>query len=324
MPQLTPVTIPPGQEWDAKGFLDQVLNELVGFAAPEFQTAGLAIWTGMATVMIVWTGLKTAFSGDYDMWEIVKLVLGLGIPRTILAFYNTPVPGTTMSFPELITRQGTWATDVFIGNSWQGLQQTVLPAFSNIFTQITDSIRSFGYTDVFTKGISFLIAALFGSVFMALMLVLLLLMFCLLMAQVIWAHFALAVAIMVGPILIPWLIFPPLSFLFWGWFRTLLTYTFYGVIAGAVFNVFMNVGLGFLDSLLTAVLTFEDLSAVFRWYLILWPLIIAGVLASLKVGELAQILVSGAGSASAGLGTRVRQVAMAAKTGGASLALGGK
>ena len=322
MPQLTPVTIPPGQEWDAKGFLDQVLNELVGFGAPEFQTAGLAIWTGMATVMIVWTGLKTAFSGDYDLWEVVKLVIGLGIPRTMLAFYNTPVPGTTMSFPELVTRQGTWATDVFIGNSWQNLQQTVLPAFTNIFTQITESIRSFGYTDVFTKGISFLIAALFGSVFMALMLILLLLMFCLLMAQVIWAHFALAVAIMVGPILIPWLIFPPLSFLFWGWFRTLLTYTLYGVIAGAVFNVFMNVGLGFLDSLLTAVLTFEDLSAVFRWYLILWPLIIAGVLASLKVGELAQLLVSGAGSASAGLGTRVRQVAMAAKTGGASLAVG--
>ncbi|MCY3758766.1 MAG: type IV secretion system protein [Acidobacteria bacterium] len=322
MPQLTPVTVPPGQEWDAKAFLDQVLQQLVGLAAPEFQTAGLAIWTGMATVMIVWTGLKTAFSGEYDLWEIVKLVIGLGIPRTMLAFYNTPVPGTTMSFPELITRQGTWATDVFIGNSWQNLQQTVLPAFSNIFTQITDSIRSFGAADVWIKGISFLIASLFGSLFMALMLVLLLLMFCLLMAQVIWAHFALAVAIMVGPILIPWLIFPPLSFLFWGWFRTLLTYTFYGVIAGAVFNVFMNVGLGFLNSLLTAVLTFEDLSGVFRWYLILWPLIIAGVLASLKVGELAQLLVSGAGSATAGLGTRVRQVAMAAKTGGASLAAG--
>ncbi len=322
MQQLTPTTIPPGQEGAAKDFFDQVLNQLVALGAPEFQTAGLAIWTGMATVMVVWTGLKTAFSGDYDMWELVKLVIGLGIPRTILAFYNTPLPGTTMSFPALVTAQGTWATDVFIGNTWRDLQQTLLMSFGGVFTQITESIRSFGYTDVWTKGISFLIASLFGSVFMAIMLILLLLMFCLLMAQVIWAQFALAVAIMVGPILIPWLVFPPMSFLFWGWFRTLLTYTFYGVIAGAVFNVFMNVGLGFLNSLLTAVLTFEDLSGVFRWYLILWPLIIAGVLASLKVGELAQLLVSGAGSATAGLGTRVRQVAMAAKTGGASLAAG--
>ena len=322
MPQLTPVTIPPGEQWDAKPFFDQVLNELIQNGAAPMQTAGLAIWTGMATVMIVWTGLKTAFSGDYDMWEIVKLVIGLGIPRTMLAFYDTPLPGTTMSFPMLITEQGAWATNVFIGDAWKDAANTLTGAYNHVFTQLTDAIRSFGYTDVFTKGISFLIASVLGGTFMAIVLVLLLLMFCLLMAQVIWAQFALAVAILIGPILIPWMVFPPMSFLFWGWFRTLLTYTFYGVIAGAVFNIFMNVGLAFLDRLITVTFTFEDLSGVFRWYIILWPLIISGILASLKVGELAQLLVSGAGSAGAGLGTRVRQVAMAAKSGGASLAVG--
>ena len=112
---------------------------------------------------------------------------------------------------------------------------------------------------MFSKGISFLIASVLGGTFMAIVLVLLLLMFCLLMAQVIWAQFALAVAILIGPILIPWMVFPPMSFLFWGWFRTMLTYTFYGVIAGAVFNIFMNVGLAFLDRLITVTLTFEDL-----------------------------------------------------------------
>ena len=322
MPQLTPVTIPPGEQWDAKPFFDQVLNELIQNGAAPMQTAGLAIWTGMATVMIVWTGLKMAFSGDYDMWEIVKLVIGLGIPRTMLAFYDTPLPGTTMSFPMLITEQGAWATNVFIGDAWKDAAETLTGAYNHVFTQLTDAIRSFGYADVFTKGISFLIASVLGGTFMAIVLVLLLLMFCLLMAQVIWAQFALAVAILIGPILIPWMVFPPMSFLFWGWFRTLLTYTFYGVIAGAVFNIFMNVGLAFLDRLITMTFTFEDLSGVFRWYIILWPLIISGILASLKVGELAQLLVSGAGSASAGLGTRVRQVAMAAKSGGASLAVG--
>jgi len=227
-----------------------------------------------------------------------------------------------MSFPELITAQGNWAMDAFIGDSWKNLQVTLLPTFKAIFTQITNSILSFGIGDVFAKGISFLVASLFSSVFMALLLVLLLLMFCLLMAQVIWAQIALAITILVGPILIPWLVFPPMSFLFWGWFRTLLTYTLYGVIAGAIFNVFLNVGLGFVNRLFTAVLTFEDLWSVFWWFLILLPLIVAGLLASLKVGELAQLLLSGAGSVSAGLGTRVRQAALAAKTGGASLAAG--
>lgn len=322
MPQLTPVTVNPGDEARAKDFLDTVLAELVRNGAPHFELAGEAIWTGMATVMVIWVGLKTAFSGDYDLWEIVQLVIGLGIPRTILTFYRNPVPGTTMSFPELITAQGNWAMDAFIGDSWKNLQVTLLPTFKAIFTQITNSILSFGIGDVFAKGVSFLVASLFSSVFMALLLVLLLLMFCLLMAQVIWAQIALAITILVGPILIPWLVFPPMSFLFWGWFRTLLTYTLYGVIAGAIFNVFLNVGLGFVNRLFTAVLTFEDLWSVFWWFLILLPLIVAGLLASLKVGELAQLLLSGAGSASAGLGTRVRQAALAAKTGGASLAAG--
>ena len=59
----------------------------------------------MATVMIVWTGLKTAFSGDYDMWEIVKLAIGLGIPRTMLAFYNTPCSRNHHELsPMLVTR----------------------------------------------------------------------------------------------------------------------------------------------------------------------------------------------------------------------------
>ena len=322
MPQLTPVTVNPGDEARAKDFLDTVLAELVRNGAPHFEVAGEAIWTGMATVMVIWVGLKTAFSGDYDLWEIVQLVIGLGIPRTILTFYRNPVPGTTMGFPELITAQGNWAMDAFIGDSWKNLQVTLLPTFKAIFTQITNSILSFGIGDVFAKGVSFLVASLFSSVFMALLLVLLLLMFCLLMAQVIWAQIALAITILVGPILIPWLVFPPMSFLFWGWFRTLLTYTLYGVIAGAIFNVFLNVGLGFVNRLFTAVLTFEDLWSVFWWFLILLPLIVAGLLASLKVGELAQLLLSGAGSASAGLGTRVRQAALAAKTGGASLAAG--
>ena len=324
MPQLTPVTIPPGEQWDAKPFFDQVLAELIQNGAAPMQTAGLAIWTGMATVMIVWTGLKTAFSGDYDLWEIVKLVIGLGIPRTMLAFYDTPLPGTTMSFPMLITEQGTWATNVFIGDAWKDAANTLTGAYNHVFTQLTDSPSAASAIPMSSpRGFPFSSHRSWAARSWPSFLILLLLMFCLLMAQVIWAQFALAVAILIGPILIPWMVFPPMSFLFWGWFRTMLTYTFYGVIAGAVFNIFMNVGLAFLDRLITVTFTFEDLFGVFRWYLILWPLIISGILASLKVGELAQLLVSGAGSASApAWGRGCARSPWPQRAGGASLAVG--
>ena len=47
---------------------------------------------------------------------------------------------------------------------------------------------------------------------------------------------------------IPWLLFEPLAFLFWGWFRTLMVYTLYGVVAGAILRVFMGVGMGYVTT----------------------------------------------------------------------------
>ncbi len=43
-------------------------------------------------------------------------------------------------------------------------------------------------------------------------------------AQVIWAQVAIAIVMLLGPVFIPRLVFKPLAFLFWGWFRTLMVY----------------------------------------------------------------------------------------------------
>ncbi|MCY4400844.1 MAG: type IV secretion system protein, partial [Gemmatimonadetes bacterium] len=67
-------------------------------------------------------------------------------------------------------------------------------------------------------------------------------------AQVIWAQVAIAIAILLGPVFIAFLLFEPLSFLFWGWFRTLMVYTLYGVVAGAILRVFMGVGMGYITT----------------------------------------------------------------------------
>ena len=48
-------------------------------------------------------------------------------------------------------------------------------------------------------------------------------------AQVIWAQVALALLIILGPIFIPFMVFEPLAFLFWGWFRAMITYSLYAV-----------------------------------------------------------------------------------------------
>ncbi len=106
-----------------------------------------------------------------------------------------------------------------------------------------------------------------------------------------------------GPVSIPWLLFEPLSFLFWGWFRTLMVYTLYGVVAGTVLRVFMGVGMGYVTTY-TGALTgtgSSDPADLGLWVVLLLPLVVSGLMAGLKVGELAPTLVSGSGSGGSGL-----------------------
>ena len=102
---------------------------------------------------------------------------------------------------------------------------------------------------------------------------------------------------------IPWLLFEPLAFLFWGWFRTLMVYTLYGVVAGAILRVFMGVGMGYVTTYAGALMGTgsSDPAELGLWVVVLLPLVVSGLMAGLKVGELAAMLVSGSGSVGSGM-----------------------
>ncbi len=108
--------------------------------------------------------------------------------------------------------------------------------------------------------------------------------------------------ILLGPVFIAFLLFEPLSFLFWGWFRTLMVYTLYGVVAGAILRVFMGVGMGYVTTYADALMGTgsADAAELALWAVVLLPLVVCGLMAGLKVGELSSMLVSGSGSTGSG------------------------
>ena len=128
----------------------------------------------------------------------------------------------------------------------------------------------------------------------------LVLLYCITYAQVLWAQLAIAILVFLGPLFIPWLVFEPLSFLFWGWFRSLIVFSLYGALAGAVMRVFMGVALGYVTTFSNQVISF-DITVMGGWVLIILPLFVAGILASTKVGELASMLVTGSAVTSSGI-----------------------
>ncbi len=154
-------------------------------------------------------------------------------------------------------------------------------------------------------------------IFMALMM---LILSAVVYAQVVWAQIALAILIILGPIFIPFLVFDPLSFLFWGWFRAMITYSLYAVIAGAVLRVFSAVGIAFITSMGTADLNVNSFMEVGMWMLAVVPFFVAGILASLKCGELASMLVTGGGAGGSGLMSMATTAGMAVASGGTAAA----
>ena len=115
------------------------------------------------------------------------------------------------------------------------------------------------------------------------------------------------------PVFIPWMVFPQLSFLFWGWFRTVLVYSLYGAVAGAIFRIITELGVFVVQGwtgAMAAGVEWSGPTGIRTAWLVTST---ATGLATLKVGGLTQMLVSGGGNVGSGASTRAVQTAAVAR-----------
>ncbi|MCY4646088.1 MAG: hypothetical protein OXE73_04360, partial [Gammaproteobacteria bacterium] len=187
-----PTQIPDDQLQDFKSFLDVVLDTVVGGAAPDVHTLGLQLWGGLAAVMVAWTGLKIAFSGTFQPWEIIKLVIGIAIPRTMLHYYIVPIPGVGLTFPATIAAGGAWLQNLFLSDvvsAGYGEMAALVQAYS---THLSTAWSSGNVRSILTSGVTVIFSSLVSVGMGASLVVCLLALFCITYAQVIWAQVAIA------------------------------------------------------------------------------------------------------------------------------------
>ena len=309
-----PTNIPPEDLHDFKGFLDQVMDDIMTTNGPTILNAGNTLWRGLAAIVVVWTGIKIAMSGTFSMWTIIELVIGLWIPWVMLLFYPTPIPGVGFTFPGMIAGGGNWLYSFFLSDIVTAVQIELANLVQVHTTALSDAWAGTSWFELYTALGDVLSTLLVGTSMLFLIFLCLVVIYAVTYAQVIWAHMAILILTFVGPLMIPWLVFEPMAFLFCGWFRSMITFALYGAIAGAIMRVFMSVSLGYLTTLLTTA-DVETPVQMVSWLLILLPLMVAGVIASLKVGELAGMLVSGGGAGMTG-------ALMTAATGGKAMLAG--
>ncbi len=289
-----------------KAMLDSLTEAMLADVAGPLLTAGENIWEGLAAVVIVWTGVRIALSGGgFSGWDIARLVTALMVPRTILFYYSTPMPLGGQTLPQAIVGMGSWVADMVTRDSysatWRWLGDFCTRALAEAWSASTD----WGVFWILSIGdmAGNLIAGTVLAVLVVFMAIVSLLLVVIGYAQVIWAQFAIAIAVALGPIFVPFLLFEPLAFLFWGWLRTLLTYSLYSAIAACVVRVFLGAvraaSDGIWESLTPDV---EALGAGLMWIVSYLVLALAGILAAFKIPELASALVSGSVSGGGMLG----------------------
>lgn len=318
VPPPTANPIPDADLFNLDEFLDGLLATTLdpGLILP----TGRTLWTGLASIVVAWTGLRIAYSGNFQPWELVRLLFGLGIPLWMLEFYTTDIPGTARTFPETISAGGNWLLNMFLDDTLtQGLWQQIKTLFGLMGERVLNS----GFS-MFAIGAS-IYQLVYSIMFLPLVALMFAVMFAIGYAQILWAKAAMTFLIFIGPILIPWLVFQPMAFLFWGWFKSMFTFALYAAIAGAMFRVWGDIALDYLVTL-HEIVENGEIHRMQGMILATCALAIASILAMLRIPQLANMLVTGSGAPGSGfLGVAGSAAGLggAASAGGRALKPGG-
>jgi hypothetical protein len=201
--------------------IQQAISNLLTVYEPEFLRFGYSLFLSFATILIVWQGVKMMFSHDSlgeSMFDFAKLLMLISFGYAFITFYEAPLPGIGVSFSNLITDQ-------------TGYFQSVLEAraFDNIYRHFDELSDHFMQPDAWS--------ILANLIYWA-MLLLIALAKGLSLAVIAFGLIASAVCGLLGPIFVPFFIVPKLEWLFWGWLKSFIQYSFVPVVAIAFLMIF--------------------------------------------------------------------------------------
>jgi len=201
--------------------VQQAIANLLTVYEPEFLRFGYSLFLSFATILIVWQGIKMMFSHDSladSMFDFAKLLMLISFGYAFITFYEAPLPGIGVSFSNLITDQ-------------TGYFQSVLEAraFDDIYRHFDDLSEHFLQPDAWS---------ILANLIYWVMLLLIAVAKGLSLAVVAFGLIASAVCGLLGPIFVPFFIVPKLEWLFWGWLKSFIQYSFVPVVAIAFLMIF--------------------------------------------------------------------------------------
>lgn len=212
--------------------IQQAITNLLTVYEPEFLRLGYTLFLAFATILICWQGIRMMFSHDglgEQMFDFAKLLLFVSFGYAFITFYEAPLPGIGVSFSNLITDQTFYFQSVLEAR-----------AFDNIYRHLDTLSDAFMQPDAW----SILANLLYWTV-----LLLVAVAKALSLAVIAFGLIASAVCALLGPIFVPFFIVPKLDWLFWGWLKSFIQYSFIPVVAIAFLMVFEQFVFRFVTTL---------------------------------------------------------------------------
>jgi hypothetical protein len=226
--------MPPSSMNDLFAMLTALMTQHAGM----FETMGAHMFRAFAVILISWYGVKSALSaagggpiGGFHFENFANLLMTIAFGFGMITYYSNPIPGIGISFYHLIVDQG-----LNLANQLN----------HSIVQEVWDRLSSI-YFGMEMPVLSLALNALQVLWYAVVVLCLLAAQACI-FAVIAFGYVATAIAVMLGPIFIPFYIVPQMEWLFWGWLKSLIQYAFYPVVANAFLFVFGSLLIHFVDS----------------------------------------------------------------------------
>src|SRR6202035_5357905 len=203
----------------------QGCQSLAATAAPSITAMGVHIVIALATIVLVWFGVQEALASahggpGFSMGRFLNLFMLLTSAYVMVNYYDSSIPGLGFSIKGFIDG-GTINLVNLIGSDGSNtMLNEIHQASSKTGPSILNTVMNPYYAIVYFA-VQFLLAMLSAIV----------------------AYGAIAATIIgvLGPIFIPFLVVDKLDWLFWGWLKAYLGFSFYKVVAAATMNVLSHV-----------------------------------------------------------------------------------
>jgi type IV secretory pathway VirB6-like protein len=269
-------------------FITQGCQSLAATAAPSITAMGIHIVIALATIMLVWFGVQESLASaqggpGFSMAKFLNLFMLLTFAYAMVNYYNSSIPGLGFSIKGFIDGGTTNLVNIIGSDGSTTMLSEIHSASSKTGPSLLTSMMSPYYSLVYFV-VQFLLAVLAAVV------------------SAILAYGAIAATIigLLGPIFIPFLVFDKLDWLFWGWLKAYLGFSFYKVVAAATMSVLSHVLTNYYISLGQSL---SDPAKIVQSLPLLVLLVLVNVYILFKVPAMTQSLFGGhTGGHDAGVG----------------------